>query len=117
AIALSLIGCGDDDEPSSTGGTTGTTGGSTGATGGSTGGSTGATGGTGPTGGTTSGLIADPVDTTAQAKAGGILKDFQARDILHFDALESATAAVVGDVSVYAYPRLLRYTAAIYPDL
>src|SRR5690606_10771755 len=70
AAAAFLMACGsDDDEPSSgsTGGTAG--GGATGGASGSTGGATGGTGATG--GGGTSSLIADRVNTSANAKPGG----------------------------------------------
>ena len=77
--ALSLIGCGDDDEsPSSTGGSTstggttsaGTTGSTSASTGGSTGGSTGAA----------SELMPAPVDMTASAVRGGTFSDRIAND-------------------------------------
>ena len=59
AVALSLVGCGSDDEdaPTATGGSTGS--GSTGA---------GSTGATGAAGTGASGLTYEPVDTTAQAR-------------------------------------------------
>jgi peptide/nickel transport system substrate-binding protein len=88
--AMLLAACGDDDAPSSTGSTGGTTGGSTGAATGATGGSTGATGSTGgstgATGGTgTSSLIFQPVDTSAQAKRGGVMKWYSPNEPAHFD--------------------------------
>src|SRR5690606_23973008 len=75
AISLGVIGCGDDDEPG--GASTGTTGGGTGPT--SPTGPSAATGSTGATGtaatgatGTTGRGFTEPVDTTSQAKAGGV---------------------------------------------
>jgi ABC-type transport system substrate-binding protein len=106
ALALSLVGCGgDDDSPGGSG--TGSTGSSAGSTGGSTAGSTGA-----------SGLLSTPTDSTAQAKRGGTLLDYQVDDVLHFDAIENGGAsAVVNFSSVYAYPRLLRFVTPKYPEL
>jgi peptide/nickel transport system substrate-binding protein len=49
-------------------------------------------------------------DTTAQAKPGGVIKNFFQADILHFDALLSNSSSTVNDVSVFTYPRLLKYT-------
>jgi peptide/nickel transport system substrate-binding protein len=62
-----------------------------------------------------SGLVVKPVDTTGQAKAGGVLKDFQEVDVLHFDAAISNQTSVVNAASVWVYPRLLKYVAAKYP--
>jgi peptide/nickel transport system substrate-binding protein len=62
-----------------------------------------------------SGLIAKPIDALSQAKAGGTFKDFQAVDILHFDASASNSAAVVNQFSIFAYPRLLKWVTAKYP--
>jgi len=56
-----------------------------------------------------------PVDTTASAKSGGAFRDFQASDVQHFDALASNVAGTVNNGSVFAYPRLLKYTTATYP--
>ncbi len=76
AAALSLIGCGDDDD----GGSNASTGGSTGGNA-STGGSTGATTGSSSTGGSTgsssgsSSLFSKPVDTTSTAVKGGNFND------------------------------------------
>jgi peptide/nickel transport system substrate-binding protein len=120
--ALSLVGCSDDEDPGSTGatgvstGTTGSTGAATGATG-NTGASTGATGATGGSGGASSGIVGTPTDTTAQAKPGGTLKDFQQQEVLHFDAAISNSTAVVNVGSVYAYPRMLTYETKKYPEL
>src|SRR5438132_7039357 len=56
------------------------------------------------------GLVAVPADSTSLVKPGGVLKDFLTGDAAHFDALISDRSDVVNTVSVYAYPRLLRFT-------
>ncbi len=63
-----------------------------------------------------SGLLATPVDSTNSAKAGGVLKHYSTSDTLHFDSLSSNTAQVVGQGSVLAYTRLLKFTPGKYPD-
>ncbi len=122
--AAFLAACGGDDDSASsgsTGGATGSTGtatGSTGSTGASTGstGSTGAsTGSTGSTGSTSS-LITTPKNTLSQAKAGGVLKDFYTAELTHMDALLSNSASTVNLISVFAYPRFLKYTVVEPPD-
>ena len=64
-----------------------------------------------------SGLVGKPVDTTASAKAGGTFKDFATLDILHFDAGISNSTGVVNQISIFAYPRLLKFSSAKYPKL
>src|SRR5690606_17833495 len=83
-------GGGDDDEPSATG--------STGDATGSTSGSTGGGGGTGSTGGQSSGLLTQPVDTTAQARRGGVIKDRTHSDVSTFDPLtpNNALNSIIG---------------------
>src|SRR5215210_942640 len=56
-----------------------------------------------------SGLLSVPEDTTAQAKPGGVLKDFITADLTHADALISNSASTVNLVSVFAYPRLVKF--------
>src|SRR5918996_1606594 len=80
--AAFLAACGgDDDEPSTTGAT-----------------------------GTTSGLITAPTNTLAQAKAGGVIRDFYTAELTHMDALLSNSASTVNLISVFAYPRLMKFT-------
>lgn len=62
-----------------------------------------------------SGLLAEPVNTTSQAKAGGTLRDVYNADLTHGDALLSNSASTVNLVSVFAYPRLLKFTVVQYP--
>lgn len=79
AAAAFLAACGGNNNKGGTGGTAATGGGATG------GGATGATGGA--TGGTAaSGLVAKAVDTLAQAKTGGTLKDYANSEPAHLDA-------------------------------
>lgn len=62
------------------------------------------------------GLVSAPVDTTAQAKPGGVLKHFMTGEPAHFDVLISANANVVNFVTPYAYPRLLKWVLGKYPN-
>jgi ABC-type transport system substrate-binding protein len=72
---------------------------------------------TGPSkGGDKSGLIASPVDSTAQAKPGGILKDYFTGDAVHFDALASNANGVINWVSSFAYPMMTKLKAPKYPN-
>jgi hypothetical protein len=66
--------------------------------------STGGTGGTGD-----SGILAKPVDTTSQAKAGGTIKDFYTAELTDMDSLRWNTASTVNLISVFAYPRILKF--------
>ena len=77
----------------------------------------GGNGNSGGDGGSTSGLIHKPSDTTSQAKAGGALKHYAAADIAHFDALASNSASTVNFGSVFAYNRLLKFKSGKYPDV
>lgn len=95
--AAFLAACGSDDSPTPTGGT----GTATGATGGATG-ATGATGGD-------QGLLSTPQNTLSQAQPGGTLRDFYPAEITNFDSLQWNTASTVNQVSVFAYPRFLRF--------
>jgi peptide/nickel transport system substrate-binding protein len=79
AAAAFLAACGGDEEKAPSTGATGATG-ATGPTG-----AIGATGATGATG-APSGLVAQPKDTLAQAKAGGTLKDYANSEPAHLDA-------------------------------
>ena len=62
-----------------------------------------------------SGLIYEPQDSTASAKPGGTIKTFYTADILHFDALSSNSASTVNDVSVFTYPRMVKFGVTKYP--
>jgi ABC-type transport system substrate-binding protein len=62
-----------------------------------------------------SGLIHEPSDTTANAKPGGTITYPFTTDILHFDALLSNSASTVNDVSVFTYPRLVKFAVTQYP--
>ena len=87
AVALSLLGCGSDNDGGSS------------------------------RDGDTRGLVTKPVDTTSQAKSGGTLKHFMTGDPTHFDVLLSSNANVVNFVSPFAYPRLLKWTLGTYPKV
>jgi ABC-type transport system substrate-binding protein len=119
--AAFLAACGgDDDTPSTTGatgGSTGATGGSTGATGGATGATGGSSGATGTTGGSSSpsGLITQPENTLSKAKAGGVIRDFYTAELTHMDALLSNSASTVNLISVFAYPRLMKFKVVESP--
>lgn len=62
-----------------------------------------------------SGLIYEPVETTANAKPGGTIKYPYTTDITHFDALLSNSNSTVNDVAVFTYPRMLKYAVTKYP--
>src|SRR5581483_10394022 len=72
-------------------------------------------GGNGSSGSDKGGQVVKPVDTTSSAKAGGVLKHYSTGDTLHFDALASNSAAVVGNASIYAYARLLKFKSGKTP--
>ena len=72
-------------------------------------------GGGASSGGDKSSLVTKPSDTTSQAKAGGTLKHYATGDTLHFDSLSSNSAAVVGNASIYAYARLLKFKTGKTP--
>lgn len=103
--AAFLAACGSDDD-SSSGTGSGDTGSSTGS----------ATGGGGATGGQSSGLISSPVNTLSEAKAGGVIKDFYTADLTHMDALLSNSASTVNLMSVFGYPRLMKYQVVEPPE-
>jgi peptide/nickel transport system substrate-binding protein len=125
--AAFLAACGSDNKSTSSGstgtsGATGSTGSSgstaaTGATGstGSTSASSGASGSTG-TSGASSGLITEPENTLSKAKAGGVIKDFYTAELTHMDALLSNSASTVNLISVFAYPRMMKFTVVETPD-
>ena len=62
-----------------------------------------------------SGLVSKPVDSLAQAKPGGSIKDFASADITSFDAIQSNNASTVNQVTIFAYSRLLKFVTAKYP--
>jgi ABC-type transport system substrate-binding protein len=64
-----------------------------------------------------SGLLSVPVDTTAQAKAGGTFKGFRDSDVPQgFDVLASNNAQTQS-VAIYSYPRMLKFTPGRYPKV
>lgn len=77
-------------------------------------------GGTGGTGGNAvkdeSGLIHTPVDTSADAKTGGIYKHYTSGDVTHFDAVISDTSQTNGLSASPHYPKLMEFKAGNYPD-
>jgi peptide/nickel transport system substrate-binding protein len=62
-----------------------------------------------------SGLVYEPVDSTAQAKPGGTIKTVYTADILHFDALASNSSSVVNDLAPFTYPRMVKFGVTKYP--
>src|SRR4051794_8816106 len=68
-----------------------------------------------PSGEKQSGLVTTPVDSAAQAKPGGSIKDFATADITNFDAIAANNASTVNQVTLFAYSRLLKFTTAKYP--
>jgi ABC-type transport system substrate-binding protein len=84
--AAFLAACGSDNDS-----------GSSGSTGGSTGGSK------------SNSILATPQDTTSQAKAGGVIKDYYTAELTHMDALLSNSASTVNLISVFVYPRLMKF--------
>jgi peptide/nickel transport system substrate-binding protein len=100
--AAFLAACGSDDSPTPTTPTQPPS--ATGPTGPAT---TGPTGPTGPS--TPSGLLAEPVNTLAQAQPGGTLRDWFPAEITNFDALQWNTASTVNQISVFSYPRFLKF--------
>jgi ABC-type transport system substrate-binding protein len=106
--ALSIIGCGGDDDDSPSGSTGGSA-----ATGSAGTGSTGATGGTGTTGPSTSGLLSERVDTTANAVQGGEFIGVVSSDVTSFDSGTGQSNDVAH--ALRGYSRLLRHKAIKYP--
>ncbi|HEY7270096.1 MAG TPA: ABC transporter substrate-binding protein, partial [Dehalococcoidia bacterium] len=84
--ALSLVGCGGDSSS-----------------------------GSNSSSGASNGLVTNPEDTTAKAKAGGTLKTFASADATSFDPIGDGTSTVYGQISAYAYLRLLKFATAKYP--
>ncbi len=62
-----------------------------------------------------SGLVSTPVDTTSKAKSGGTYKTFASADATSFDPIGDATSTVYGQISAYAYPRLIKFATGKYP--
>jgi ABC-type transport system substrate-binding protein len=60
-------------------------------------------------------FLAKPDDSTGQAKPGGVLKDVYTADVTHMDALLSNSASTVNQISVFAYPRMLKFTVVPAP--
>ena len=65
------------------------------------------TGGSGS--GSSNSILAKPVNTTSSAKAGGVIKDYYTAELTHMDALLSNSASTVNLISVFAYPRMLKF--------
>jgi ABC-type transport system substrate-binding protein len=61
-------------------------------------------------------VIAKPEDTTSQAKAGGVVKDYYTAELTDMDALRWNTASTVNLISVFAYPRILKFTIVKAPE-
>jgi ABC-type transport system substrate-binding protein len=68
-------------------------------------------------GGDASGLLSRPVDTTSNAKAGGTLIEVDTREAQTWDLATSTSAFNQGFVGGYAYPRMLKFQAAKYPEV
>ena len=85
AAALSLVGCGGGGDGDSKGG------------------------------GDAASLLSQPVDTSARAKAGGVMKDYRNEDITSMDALTNNSFTRTG-VSNYVYPRLLKFKVGKAPN-
>ncbi|HEX5370183.1 MAG TPA: ABC transporter substrate-binding protein [Dehalococcoidia bacterium] len=116
ALLMSLVGCSSDDNKSNTSSNSGATASSSGpAASPAASGATGASGASGSSG--SSGLVSKPVDTTAQAKPGGVLRHFAISDPTHFDPLLSANLDVVGFSAPFAYQRLLHWVLGTYPKI
>jgi ABC-type transport system substrate-binding protein len=114
--AAFLAACGGDDDddasptPSSSAGS-----GSTGSTSSGSSGSSGASGSSSGSSGSSSSLITTPQNTLSQAKPGGVIRDFYTADLTHMDALLSNSASTVNLISVFAYPRLNKFTVVEPP--
>jgi peptide/nickel transport system substrate-binding protein len=85
-LGLGLIGCGGDEESSSTG----------------------SSGSSGP--------LKQPKDTTSSAKPGGTFKSFAASEGPNFDMIAGGGAGATLAIAHYGYQRLTRFTLAKYPD-
>jgi peptide/nickel transport system substrate-binding protein len=90
ATALSLVGCGGGSKSESGGASSG---------------------------GTDSGLVYRPVDTTSQAKPGGTFKSYLTADVTTFDLLATTSFSASALIGVYAYQRLFKYVPGKYPEL
>ncbi|HLF78722.1 MAG TPA: ABC transporter substrate-binding protein [Dehalococcoidia bacterium] len=64
----------------------------------------------------TVGLASEPSNSTFRAQAGGTLKTAFPIDPPSFDPLASASTLTHSLVAAYTYPRLLKFTAAAYPE-
>ncbi len=87
ATALSLVGCGGGDSGGSSG-----------------------------SGGDANALIAKPRDTTAQAKPGGVFKDFLPADTTTMDPIQSTSFTAKAYVAAFTYPQLVKFKNAKYPE-
>ncbi|HEX5368782.1 MAG TPA: hypothetical protein VFY10_05130, partial [Dehalococcoidia bacterium] len=100
AAALSFFGCGGGDNSNSSGSSaTSATSGATGASGSSA--ASGASGATGATG-ASNGLVSTPVDTTANAKPGGVYVTNITSDPLSFDSISGTFSDVPHAARVYS---------------
>jgi ABC-type transport system substrate-binding protein len=62
-----------------------------------------------------SGLLSDPVDTTARAKPGGIYEQYTPNDTPSLDPIGSNAGAAVTH-GMFVYSRLVRYRTAKFPN-
>jgi peptide/nickel transport system substrate-binding protein len=63
-----------------------------------------------------SGLIYKPEDTTAKVKTGGTFKGFDSSDPTSMDPLTSSAFQTTSTIAYWAYPRLLKWQTAKYPE-
>ncbi len=61
-------------------------------------------------------LTEEPENTTSQARAGGTFRSYVAADATNFDPLASSSPATFSHIAAYTYPRLLKFSAAVFPD-
>lgn len=63
-----------------------------------------------------SGLLTFPVDTTAQAKPGGVLKHFDTADVTTFDPIATTSFSAQSRIAAYTYPRMVKFKTGKFPD-
>jgi ABC-type transport system substrate-binding protein len=61
-------------------------------------------------------LVTDPANTTFLATPGGTLKTAFPFEASSLDPLASASSLTHSLIAAYTYPRLLKFTAATYPE-
>jgi peptide/nickel transport system substrate-binding protein len=57
-----------------------------------------------------------PVDSTSRAQAGGTLKTAVPAEVTNLDPLASGSSLTFSLAAAYTYPRLLKFTTALYPE-